>query len=480
MMPLRLRERSHLGTRHRSSGALATGDAGDDYFSSNKHYASLARRTVAALHSGGGWVLITGDPPADTPALSEALRKVAGVNYEPIVISCGPGLTCEDLDRAFPVVAGRRATAGVTMMSESSLVVSPLFVLDDFDQLSDKQIAEIYKGSLQGGLTLTAVILVASLNFCARLEQPTLHFLKEHLNAHFRVQEVADDEALTLLHNQLLVRRDRQIEARSLRRGIAIGLGASGVLSAACIAVFLIVNPMAELIRATTKSTGERSTVSEKKSMLQPAEERVEYFGRPEAIPKTETKSATAISTLQPLSSSVAETSLPVARSARTYPPAETRLTSSEAADAIPKTQTSSPSATASPPIPSSTAVASPASVVPSVTAHSPADLHTSDAEIAALLRRGDTFLKSGDITSARLFYERAAAAGSGPAALQLGATFDPVMLGRVDARVGFADRARALLWYRRARDLGMVEAERGIKRIETSSLGAGQSAPLK
>ena len=95
-------------------------------------------------------------------------------------------------------------------------------------------------------------------------------------------------------------------------------------------------------------------------------------------------------------------------------------------------------------------------------------------------MRRGDAFLTSGDITSARLFYERAAEAGSGPAALQLGATFDPVMLGRVGGRVGLADRSQALLWYRRARDLGIVEAEQEIKRIETSSLGAGQSAPLK
>jgi hypothetical protein len=53
-------------------------------------------------------------------------------------------------------------------------------------------------------------------------------------------------------------------------------------------------------------------------------------------------------------------------------------------------------------------------------------------------------------------------------------------MLGRVGGRVGLADRAQALLWYRRARDLGMVEAEQRIKRIETSSLDAGQSAPLK
>jgi TPR repeat protein len=117
---------------------------------------------------------------------------------------------------------------------------------------------------------------------------------------------------------------------------------------------------------------------------------------------------------------------------------------------------------------------------VPSSAVHSSAGLQYSDAEIAILMRRGDAFLTSGDITSARLFYERAAEAGSGPAALQLGATFDPVMLGRVGGRVGLADRAQALLWYRRAKDLGMVEAEQQIKRIEASSLGAGRSAPSK
>jgi len=106
------------------------------------------------------------------------------------------------------------------------------------------------------------------------------------------------------------------------------------------------------------------------------------------------------------------------------------------------------------------------------VVAHPPADLHFSDAEITALLRRGDAFLNSGDITSARLFYERAADAGSAGAAFQLGATFDPVILGHVGVRAGIADQAQALSWYRRARDLGMVEAEQRIKRFERPSLG--------
>ena len=46
-------------------------------------------------------------------------------------------------------------------------------------------------------------------------------------------------------------------------------------------------------------------------------------------------------------------------------------------------------------------------------------------------MARGDTLLRQGDVKSARLFYERAADAGDGQAALRLGATFDPAFRGR-------------------------------------------------
>ncbi len=88
--------------------------------------------------------------------------------------------------------------------------------------------------------------------------------------------------------------------------------------------------------------------------------------------------------------------------------------------------------------------------------------------EIKALLGRGDAFLGTGDITSARKFYERAAAAESGLAALQLGATFDPIVLGRAGIRGLTADPVQALFWYRRARELGAGDAEQRIKALET------------
>src|SRR5438045_73298 len=79
---------------------------------------------------------------------------------------------------------------------------------------------------------------------------------------------------------------------------------------------------------------------------------------------------------------------------------------------------------------------------------------------------RGDRLLGTGDTTSARLCYERAADGGSGLAALRLGATFDPALPRRTGMGTA-ADPAQALFWYRRARDLGITEAETRINRIE-------------
>ena len=90
-----------------------------------------------------------------------------------------------------------------------------------------------------------------------------------------------------------------------------------------------------------------------------------------------------------------------------------------------------------------------------------------SEAEIGALMRRGNAFRSAGDFTSARLYYERDAEAGDGNAALQLGDSFDPVVLGLAGIRGVTGDPARALFWYRRARELGMAEAEQRIESLE-------------
>jgi TPR repeat protein len=91
----------------------------------------------------------------------------------------------------------------------------------------------------------------------------------------------------------------------------------------------------------------------------------------------------------------------------------------------------------------------------------------SSPAETAALLERGDRLFGTGDVASARLFYERAADAGDSQAALRLGETFDPAFLQRAQLRVP-GDRGLAVFWYGRARELGADEAEILLKGMQT------------
>ena len=90
-------------------------------------------------------------------------------------------------------------------------------------------------------------------------------------------------------------------------------------------------------------------------------------------------------------------------------------------------------------------------------------------ADAAGLITRGDTFLGTGDIASARLYYEQAADAGSARAAMFLGLTFDPAFLDRAGTRGLHGDVSQAAMWYRRARDLGEPEAVRLLAGLDSN-----------
>ena len=458
-MRVRLKERGRSSDQGLSSGAGGVADTGSDYFSSDKHYASLARRIVAALRSHSGWVLVTGDPPANPHALTEAIENLSGVRYEVLIIPCGPELRPGNLVRT--VTSGPSATAGTAVTSEPPSAALPRLILfDNVDRLSDMQIKEVCEGSLHFGQIPAAGVMLASPDFLSRLQRPALHFLKEQFDAHLRVQEAGDDEAISFLHNQLLVQRDRQIKARGFRRGFFMGLATSGGVLAAGIGLFIVLNPPAEKIIPTSDSTGQRGTISEERSLVVTHAAEVANPVSVQAAPKTETRSASATAPSPPVSSAVTESR--VDPSVLPNPPAdlysavsagERRPISKEQSTVQPpqtavKAETSSSSA----PVPrvSTSLPESQPTRASSGSVDSPAGAQYSDAEIATLMRRGDAFLSSGDTTSARLFYERAADAGSGRAALQLGATFDPVILGRLGTLGVLADPAQALAWYLR------------------------------
>ncbi len=93
--------------------------------------------------------------------------------------------------------------------------------------------------------------------------------------------------------------------------------------------------------------------------------------------------------------------------------------------------------------------------------------LTASPEEIAMLIERGAQLLKTGDIVGARLFYERAAAGGSGAAATGVGKTFDPLYLVSAGVRGIQGDPARATSWYRKAVAAGDTEAQQRLKALQ-------------
>lgn len=90
-----------------------------------------------------------------------------------------------------------------------------------------------------------------------------------------------------------------------------------------------------------------------------------------------------------------------------------------------------------------------------------------SPAETETARRRGEALAALGDISGARRFLERAAAAGSGAAALAMAESFDPQKLAARGVIGLPPDRSAALTWYRHALALGVAEAAPPIARLE-------------
>jgi hypothetical protein len=92
-----------------------------------------------------------------------------------------------------------------------------------------------------------------------------------------------------------------------------------------------------------------------------------------------------------------------------------------------------------------------------------------SPGEISALLARGNALVATGDLSAARLVYQRAAEAGNARAAFALAGTYDPIVL-KTSGQSLQPNVATARTWYRRAKDLGSKEALDRLERLEQRS----------
>ena len=92
----------------------------------------------------------------------------------------------------------------------------------------------------------------------------------------------------------------------------------------------------------------------------------------------------------------------------------------------------------------------------------------TLDAEtLAALMTRGRSMLKLGDIAAARLLLERAASAQDATAAFLLAQTYDPAVLGVRDTRSITPDPVMAREWYRKAASFGSAAAQQRLTQFQ-------------
>ena len=87
--------------------------------------------------------------------------------------------------------------------------------------------------------------------------------------------------------------------------------------------------------------------------------------------------------------------------------------------------------------------------------------------ENAVLMEKGQVLMRSGDIASARLLFQRLANAGIADAALALAATYDPRYLAQHNLISVVGDETKAHDWYQRASELGSIEAGRILARTD-------------
>lgn len=96
---------------------------------------------------------------------------------------------------------------------------------------------------------------------------------------------------------------------------------------------------------------------------------------------------------------------------------------------------------------------------------------------IEGLMAHGQKMIDVGYLAGARAYYRRAAEAGSGEAALALGATYDPDIVARLGVQGIKPDRAEAAKWYATAAGLGIADREKVLHRL-TEHWGDEQTTP--
>jgi Bacterial SH3 domain len=95
---------------------------------------------------------------------------------------------------------------------------------------------------------------------------------------------------------------------------------------------------------------------------------------------------------------------------------------------------------------------------------------------VSDLIAHGHKMIDVGYFAGARAYFKRAAEAGSGEAALLLGATYDAEFIAKIGAHGIKPDPQQAQVWYDRARKLGVQDLEAKLKMLKEDVTGRSMS----
>ena len=87
--------------------------------------------------------------------------------------------------------------------------------------------------------------------------------------------------------------------------------------------------------------------------------------------------------------------------------------------------------------------------------------------EIDFLIKQAEKHIETGDVVTARMIFQRAAAAEDATAALSLAATYDPTVLAKLGVIGMGADVEKARVWYRIAESFGSAEAKQRLNLLD-------------
>jgi hypothetical protein len=399
-------------------------------------------------------VLVSGDPPACLPMLTEALRNAAAPRAV-IEIPCGPALDFSELYAGSGWARPDRPTPGGAEgeAAKGAVFPPPTYVFDDADRLSHVQIEALLDATQAVPLSVPtprAGVLVANSSFPSSRGKPLPDLLKGRLAAHLRLQQLDRDEIEAFLRYQLPP--DGGSNLLTAQRVALIAITSGGDPA--------VVNRLAHRMFA---EPGASVAVAEIAAPRERWRQRAGIFIClgvfaliVSAVGSRDLGGLLGNHVLPQKDNIVPDTGMPAQVALPEAPP--TAAGSSPAGIADPPRAAVDTKAVMEP-----VGSERPPAAPPSLPAQDSPGPRLSADEIAALVARGDGFLSAGDIASARLFFQRAADAGDGRAAMRMALTFDAAFLDRAGVHGLRGDPEQAALWYQRARDLGAVKAERGM-----------------